>query len=181
MTPRTFTEVALKILGLFSLIEGGAKIFQARSFRGFYDFFSIMGFLESEIPTSLVLLIFGWYFLQRSLKIANQIFNNGEPLSPLPESPFGEWHISLISVFGAFLCVWVIPIYLSRTTALVSILLRSSPSNQVFTSQSLWNHLMLFGGFTFFQVWISLFLLFKSQQLTGFIRKIQGPQFKEVQ
>ena len=181
MTPRTFTEVALKILGLFSLIEGGAKIIQAISFRGFYEIFSIKAFLESEIPTSLVLLIFGWYLLQHSLKIVNKMFNNGVPLSSLPERHIRDWHISLISVLGASLCVWVIPIYLSRTTIWVSILLRDLSSSQVFTRQYLWNHLMVFGGFTILQVWISLFLLLKSNRLAGYILKIQGTQFKEVQ
>ncbi len=102
MSPRRFTEIILKILGLYSSVEGVAKISQSMSLHGFSNVFSTIGLLRSDLPASCLFLVFGWFFLQHSSGIVSEIFDRGKGQFPSPNCHIREWHIALLSLRSIF-------------------------------------------------------------------------------
>lgn len=176
MSPRKYTEVALKILGLYSLVESVIRISQGISFHGFLGLFSKIEHLIPHVLPAIILLPFGWVLLQFSQKIVNKIFDQGEALSPSPDLLFREWHISILSLCGGFLTVWGIPILLSSTSNSLSLLFMEPSRNQGFTRDSLLTQLVFLGGLTVLEFGICMVLLFGAKPLTKYILKFQDSQ-----
>lgn len=173
MTPRKFTEVALKILGIYSLVESVVAISQGISFYGFVGVFSKIEYSIPHVLPAIILLTFGWIFLQFSQKIVNNIFDRGAPPPPSPDRPFMEWHISLLSLCGGFLTVWGIPILLSATSSGLALVFMEPSRNQGFTRDSLLAQLVFNGGFIILEMGILMGLLFGAKPLTKYILKFQ--------
>ncbi len=173
MTPRTFTEVALKILGIYSLVESVIAISQGISFYGLIGVFSKIESSIFHVLPAIILLIFGWMLLQFSKKTSSSIFDRGAPLPPSPNRLYREWHISLLSLCGGFLTVWGIPILLSGTSNSLSLLFLESSRTQGWTRDSLLTQLVCKGVFIILEIGIFMCLFILAKPLTNAILKFQ--------
>ena len=175
MTPRKFTEVALKILGVYSVIEGVGKIAWSTSFYGVVGLFSKIENSISDLLISSIFLAIGGIFLRYSARILNIIFDRGEPFSPSHDRHFREWHISILAVCGGFLMVTATPLHLSIALANLKALLREPIPYQGYPRDTLWAHFFWDGGFTLIEAGILIWLLFGAKGLTEYIFKLQDP------